>query len=234
MYMGPEAGNLSTWTTPISISPKAKVDREDEVRQANEVVMPCIEPYTTSRVQSGRIPHAKKQVCVIKTAHMSTDADINARVESTTPPFFSVFFFAVQRSGPQLFFLGNIFFSSVLRSRHWLFFFLGGWWASTKTSEELQTQRQIAKWRVLPEGRTKFCTLIQKTGSLSCHILQVDIRTSEQRKDFPLKGGDLDALKLMRACWQMQPRHFQTMPKFYQHWRRRQDSHHLWRFHRRK
>ena len=46
MYMGPEAINLSTWTTPISINSKAKFDRENKVRQANKVVMPCIEPYT--------------------------------------------------------------------------------------------------------------------------------------------------------------------------------------------
>ena len=46
MYMGPEAGNLSTWTTPISINSKAKFDREDKVSQANKVAMPCIEPYT--------------------------------------------------------------------------------------------------------------------------------------------------------------------------------------------
>ena len=46
MYMGPEAGNLSAWTTPISINSRAKFDREDELREANKVVMPCIEPYT--------------------------------------------------------------------------------------------------------------------------------------------------------------------------------------------
>ena len=128
--------------------------------------MPCIEPYTSSRVKSERIPHAKKRVFIIKTVHKSTNAGTNARVDSTTPPFFSFF---LQCRGPVLgffFFGGGGIFWSVLESGPWLFFFVP-WRAKFCTSEG---------------ERCRTARHNTETGSLSCHILQVSTRASVQRR----------------------------------------------------
>ena len=126
--------------------------------------MPCIEPYTSSRVKSERIPHAKKRVFIIKTVHKSTNAGTNARVDSTTPPFFSFyFFFGEQGSGPRLFFFffwgggGNFLVGSRIRALAVFFLFPGGWWASTKTKAKCKSDKPSPI-----EGRAKFCTLTRR------------------------------------------------------------------------